>query len=95
MITVICAHSQDATCFDRYREANMTGAAVSDKITVSRDNSILNRLNKLLAYLVKHDPDGVWGQFFADGQPLEPYCGCCWSLAGRRTRRVSRKDVSA
>ncbi len=69
VITVICAHSQDATCFDRYREANMTGAAVSDKITVSRDNSILNRLNKLLAYLVKHDPDGGWGEFFADGQP--------------------------
>ena len=70
VVTVICAHSTDSACFDHYREAIMMGTPVSDKITVSPDNSILNRLNKLLAYLVKQDPDGGWGEFFADGQPV-------------------------
>jgi len=68
--TVVCAHSTDSACFDHYREANIMGALVSDKIAVSRDDSILNRLNKLLAYLVMQDPDGGWGEFFADGQPV-------------------------
>ncbi len=70
VVTVVCAHSTDSACFDHYRDAIVTGAPVSDKITVSHDNSILNRLNKLLAYLVKQDPDGGWGEFFADGQPV-------------------------
>jgi hypothetical protein len=70
VVTVVCAHSADPACFDHYREANITGAPVSDKIAVSHDNSILNRLNKLLAYLVMQDPDGGWGEFFADGRPV-------------------------
>lgn len=70
VITVICAHSLDKACFDHYREAIVTGASVSDKISVNRDNSILNRLNKLLAYLVKQDPDGGWSEFYANGQPV-------------------------
>lgn len=70
VVTVVCAHSADPACFDHYRDAIMTGDAVSDKITVSRDNSILNRINKLLAYLVVQDPDGGWSEFFADGQPV-------------------------
>ena len=43
---------------------------VSDKISVRPANSILNRLQKLLVYLVKQDPDGGWGEFVADGQPV-------------------------
>lgn len=69
VITTSCLHSMDQACFDHFREAIVTGAPVSDKISVNRDNSILNRLNKLLAYLVKQDPDGGWGEFYADGQP--------------------------
>jgi len=70
VIAVSCVHSLDKTCFDRYREAIVTGAPVSDKISVNRDNSILNRFNKLLAYLVKHDPEGGWDEFYANGQPV-------------------------
>lgn len=69
LIAVSCAHSQDSACFDHYREAIVTGAAVSDKINVDPANSILNRLQKLLLYLVKDDPDGGWGEFVADGKP--------------------------
>jgi hypothetical protein len=69
VVAVSCAHSQDTACFDHYREAIVTGAPVSEKITVSRADSILNRLTKLLLYLVKTDPDGGWGEFVAGGQP--------------------------
>ncbi|HEV2487654.1 MAG TPA: hypothetical protein VGT08_19195 [Terracidiphilus sp.] len=33
-------------------------------------DSILNRLQKLLVYLVKQDPDGGWGEFVAGCQPV-------------------------
>lgn len=69
VLAVSCAHSQDSACFDHYREAIVTGAALSDKINVDRANSILNRLHKLLVYLAKQDPDGGWGEFLSDGQP--------------------------
>lgn len=70
VIAVSCAHSLDSTAFGRYREAIVTGAPVSSKIKVDPANSILNRFQKLLVYLVKHDPDGGWGQFVANGQPI-------------------------
>jgi hypothetical protein len=70
VIAVACAHSLDPTTFGHYRDAIVTGAPVSDKIKVSPANSILNRFQKLLAYLVKHDPKGGWDQFVKDGQPV-------------------------
>jgi hypothetical protein len=65
-----CTHSQDAACFDHYREAIVTGAPGSDMIRVDPANSILNRLQKLLVYLVNHDPGGEWGEFVEHGQPV-------------------------
>ena len=70
VIAVACAHSLDPTTFGRYRKAIVTGAPVSDKLTVTPGNSILNRFEKLLAYLVKQDPQGGWGQFLKAGQPV-------------------------
>lgn len=69
VLAASCVHSTDMACFDDYREAIVTGAPVSAKISVNRDNSILNRLQKLLVYLVQHDPEGGWGEFVVDGQP--------------------------
>jgi hypothetical protein len=70
IIAVAFAHSLDPTSFDRYRKAIITGAPVSDKVKVSAANSILNRFQKLLVYLVQHDPQGGWGQFVEDGKPV-------------------------
>lgn len=70
VVAVSCAHSLDPSTFGRYREAIVTGAPVSAKINVDPANSILNRFQKLLVYLVKHDPDGGWGQFVTNGQPV-------------------------
>lgn len=66
---VACARSTDLACFDHYREAIVTGASVSDKIHVDDADSILNRLQNLLTYLVKHDPAGGWQEFVKHGQP--------------------------
>lgn len=64
-----CVSSTDSSCFDSYRAAIVSGTPGSDKVRVDRPNAILNRLEKLLAYLVKEDSGGGWGEFFADGSP--------------------------
>lgn len=69
VIAVSCAHSQDSACFDHYREAIVTGDEVSEKIRVDSANSILNRFQKLLVFLARHDPNGRWDQFLSNGQP--------------------------
>ncbi len=70
VIAVASAHSLDSTSFGRYRDAIVTGAPVSNLIKVDSANSILNRFQKLLVYLVRHVPDGNWGQYVKDGQPV-------------------------
>lgn len=69
VIAVSCAHSLDPSAFGRYRQAIVTGAPVSKQIDVDAANSILNRFQKLLVYLVKHDPNGGWSQFLSNGKP--------------------------
>lgn len=69
VIAISRAHSLDRTSFDRYRDSIVTGDPVSATIHVDSDNSILNRFQKLLVYLVKHDPGGGWDEFVHHGQP--------------------------
>jgi len=69
VVAVACAHSKDSTEFDRYRDAIITGAPVSALVKVDTANSILNRFQKLLVYLVKHDPDGGWKEFVESDRP--------------------------
>ncbi|MFP5233971.1 MAG: BPSS1187 family protein [Acidobacteriota bacterium] len=69
VVAVTCARSTDAACFDHYRKAIVTGASVSHKIRVNRANSILSRLQALLAYLALHDPAGGWQEFLSHDQP--------------------------
>ena len=70
VVAVSCAHSLDSACFDHYRQAIVSGTPGSSKIEVAPADSILNRFQKLLVYLVEHDPGGGWGQFLANGQPV-------------------------
>ncbi len=70
VVAVSRAHSLDSTSFGRYREAIVTGDPVSATIQVNPANSILNRFQKLLVYLVKHDPGGGWDEFLANGHPV-------------------------
>ena len=70
VITTVCSPSEDSTCFDRYRKEIITGAAVSEKVQVDSTNSLLNRFNYLLRYLVRKDAAGKWNEFFANGKPV-------------------------
>jgi hypothetical protein len=70
VLAVSCLHSQDSACFDNYREAIVKGTPCSDQISVDKSNSILNRLQKLLAFLAQHDPDGGWEEFVSGGEPV-------------------------
>ncbi|HVU57264.1 MAG TPA: hypothetical protein VHD83_19515 [Puia sp.] len=70
VVAVSCAHGRDSTGFDRYREEIITGKPVSDKVSVDSVNSILNRFQKLLVYLVKNDPNGGWDEFVKDDRPV-------------------------
>ena len=67
VIAVASAHSLDPTAFDHYRNAIITGAPVSDKVKVDAANSILNRFQKLLVYLVEHVRAGGWDEFVTNG----------------------------
>lgn len=70
VLAASCVHSSDSSCFDSYRAAIVSGAPGSDKVHVEPSNSILNRFDKLLAYLVKEDAGGGWGEFVAEGKPV-------------------------
>lgn len=70
VLTASLAHDTNPMVFDEYRKAIVTGAPVSDRIKVDPTNSILNRFQKLLAYLVAHDPNGGWNEFVKDGEPV-------------------------
>lgn len=69
VVAASCVHSSDSACFDAYRAAIVSGTPGSDKIHVDFSNSILNRFDKLLAYLAKEDAAGGWDEFFTDGKP--------------------------
>ncbi len=70
VIAVACAHSRNPEAFGEYRDAIVTGAPVCKLVHVTPADSIINRFQKMLLYLVKHDPRGGWGQFMKGGKPV-------------------------
>lgn len=70
VLTASLGHSTNSMVFDQYREAIVTGAPVSDRVKVDAANSILNRFQKLLVYLVAHNPNGGWDEFVKDEKPV-------------------------
>lgn len=66
--TPVCANSEDPSCFNNFREEICFGREVSPVVEVDSINSILNRLQQLLVYLVQHDADGNWDAFIKHGK---------------------------
>ncbi|WP_214072976.1 hypothetical protein [Mucilaginibacter sp. dw_454] len=64
------ANNPDVQAFDNYRLESLTGKPVSDAIEVDSANSILNRFDNVLNYLIKNDPAGNWKQFVKNGKPV-------------------------
>ena len=65
-----CATDRDPKCFENFRLALIEGGA-SKHLTVSRADSIENRLIKLLGYLNQRRPKENWSQFLVDDQTLK------------------------
>ena len=65
-VATLCA-GRGPDCHGPARLENLTGSDVSNRIAVSRANSIENRLLRLLAYMQTIDPGRNWSQFVANG----------------------------
>jgi len=67
-VNPLCRGTGDVTCHYRARMENIDGVDRHPGVFVSPANSVMNRLNKLMAYLVTNKPGQGWDQFYVDGQ---------------------------
>ena len=68
-VPTICGSQSDPACSDRFREKRIFGDGVSIDIDDLPNESVVNRLVKLLQYLDKNFSDEGWGQYLVNGQP--------------------------
>jgi hypothetical protein len=66
-VGVLCAADTDADCFWNVRSEVISGTNTSALLDVSTANSIVNRVQKLVAYLDRQFPTEGWGQYLAGG----------------------------
>jgi hypothetical protein len=67
----ICPYQNDPDCHEKIRKEIIYGEDALESLQISRTNSVVNRLVKLLQYLDAEHPDEGWGRFVADdGGPL-------------------------
>lgn len=67
-INPICRTTDDVTCHWRARMETIDGTDRHPSVSVNVSNSILNRLEKLLQYLIATYPTGGWDQYYSGGQ---------------------------
>jgi hypothetical protein len=65
----LCGDSADPDCFEKVRAEIIDGTDRTDKINISRANSIENRLVKLLLYLHAQHHDEGWRQYLEGNAP--------------------------
>lgn len=63
-----CGNSEDMNCFQKFRNEIIYGEDSSDEVEVDSTNSIVNRLQKLLAYLHQNYPNDQWDLFLDKGE---------------------------
>lgn len=63
VISTVCEHSKDSACSYDFRREIITGEPLSNLTSVDSANSLLNRFNTFLQYLVKNNPQGGWEKF--------------------------------
>ncbi len=66
-VGVLCAADTDAECFWNVRREVISGTNTSPLLDVSTANSIVNRVQKLVAYLDRQFPTEGWGQYLTGG----------------------------
>ena len=63
-----CADQTDQDCALKYRREVFQGIEGSELVSVNTNNSIENRIEKLLLHLIQVDPQGGWEQYLTDGE---------------------------
>ncbi|MGE5352631.1 MAG: BPSS1187 family protein, partial [Acidobacteriota bacterium] len=66
----LCSKSTDSACYEKVRLEVLDGKDRTQLVNVSRQNSIENRLSKLLIYLKTNYPNDLWNLYLKpDGTP--------------------------
>jgi dienelactone hydrolase len=68
-VAMICARNRDADCSEKVRRKRIFGDDVSSSIDDRPQESIVNRLAKLLVALDHDHPADGWAQYLENGQP--------------------------
>lgn len=68
-VTARCQSDPDEGCFGKVRSEIIDGTDRAPQVTITRANSIENRLVKLLSYLGSRFPDEGWSAYLTDGMP--------------------------
>lgn len=63
---LVCPATRDPSCHGRARNEIWFGMNEHDSVFVNPDNSIINRLNKLLHYLTIQYPNEAWEQYLVN-----------------------------
>jgi hypothetical protein len=66
-IDTFCGKNTDLSCFENVRKEIITGSERSTLVDVNAPNSIVNRLEKAVAYLSLQYPTEGWGQYLSNG----------------------------
>jgi dienelactone hydrolase len=66
----VCPRNPDPNCAAQTREKRTFGDDATGVIDDPPEESIVNRLTKLLALLDRQHPDDGWAQYLANGQPV-------------------------
>jgi len=67
-VNPLCRGTLDVTCHYRARMETIDGVDRHPGVSVSPANSIINRLKKLMAYLVANKPGQGWNQYYVGGK---------------------------
>ncbi|MFW5758711.1 MAG: T9SS type A sorting domain-containing protein, partial [Bacteroidota bacterium] len=65
---IACGQTNDTTCHRRAREEIWFGENTHEILNIDFNNSIINRLEKLLNYLATNYPQEGWEQFISGGE---------------------------
>jgi acetyl esterase/lipase len=68
-VAMVCGRNRDPDCSEKVRRKRVFGDDVTSSIDDRPEESVVNRLAKLLAALDRDHPADGWAQYLANGQP--------------------------
>jgi pimeloyl-ACP methyl ester carboxylesterase len=68
-VAQVCPQNPDPACSGSFREERIFGDATNAPVDEPQDETIVNRLIKLIDYLDRQHPDEGWGRYLDGGKP--------------------------